>query len=307
MKSFKFGDLFCGCGGTSRGLTDIGGKSQFGIDFNAVQSEVYKSNFGHCTTRMIQSLSHEEIELLPDIDLLAASPPCQGYSEARRKDLPQRGDMAVGLDILPYIRIKKPSFIFLENVRGYHKKPVLNQIEETLIDLGYHVESKVVNMANWGVPQSRIRTIMLASNQKSFQFPFRNEKHVGWGHGLDAATIARCEKVDFTKHQLARLPAKLAPMSLIERAGASSDQNLTCRYYHEPSFTMKALKGHWRQMDIWTGDRLYGVSIEVARNIQGFPPHHLLPINNQLAWYGMGNSVPPLFVSKLISAFLELF
>lgn len=309
MLDFSFGDSFCGAGGTSRGATKAGGKSKFAYDLNYVQSEVYKANFGHCTNKSIQDVSVEEILALPDINMFCVSPPCQFWSRARNKNLPKRKDKDVGIDILPFIAIKKPEFVFLENVEDYAKSPVFKAICETLRELGYFVEFKICNMADWSVPQSRTRTIMLASNQGEFQFPFRNEKHIGWGEVVSAEAIARCQKVEFTNHQKARLPANLRPYSLLEREGARDDRNIQCRYFHEPSFTIKALGGdrHWRQADIWTGSQLYGVSVEVCRKLQTFPDEHLLPEDNVHAWYGIGNSVPPLFAEKLLSDFISLF
>ena len=309
MKQFTFGDLFCGAGGSSRGATRAGGSSKFGIDLNRVQAEVYRGNFRHCHVASIQDFTVADILKLPDINLLSASPPCQGYSMARRKNLPDRKDKDAGLHILPFVIAKKPEFIFLENVEPYAKSPVFAAICNALRSLGYFVEWKICNMADWGVPQKRMRTIMLASNQKSFQFPTRSEKHVGWGNVVDAGMIARCKEVDFTKHQRDRLPVNMQPMCLIERVGASDERTLQHKYMHEPVFTIKALghDRHWRQMDIWTGEKLYGVSVEIARKLHGYPDEHLLPFDNQLAWYGIGNSVPPMFVEKLLSDFLPLF
>lgn len=309
MLDFAFGDLFCGAGGTSRGATRAGGKSKFAYDLNYVQSEVYKANFGHCTNKSIQDVGVAEILALSDINLLCASPPCQQYSRCRNKNLRDRKDKDVGIDILPFIAIKKPEFVFLENVEDYAKSPVFKAICETLRELGYFVEFKICNLANWGVPQSRVRTIMLATNQGEFQFPFRNEKTIGWGESVSAEAIARCQKVEFTNHQKARLPANLRPYSLLEREGARDDRDIQCRYFHEPCFTIKALGSdrHWRQADIWTGSQLYGVSVEVCRKLQTFPDEHLLPEDNVHAWYGIGNSVPPLFAEKLLSDFISLF
>ena len=311
MLDFTFGDLFCGAGGTSRGATKAGGKSKFAYDYNTKynQADVYRSNFGHCIHKPIQDVSVEEVLGLPDIDLLCASPPCQQWSKLRDKNLPPRKDKDIGIEILPFVAIKKPKFIFLENVREYANAPVFTAICQVLRELGYFVEFKIVNLADWGVPQSRVRTIMLATNQGDFQFPFRNDRHVGWGDVVSAEAIACCQKVEFTKHQQARLPANLRPYSLIERVGARDDRDIQCRYFHEPSFTIKALghDRHWRQADIWTGSQLYGVSVEVCRKLQTFPDEHLLPIDNVHAWYGIGNSVPPLFAEKLLSDFISLF
>jgi DNA (cytosine-5)-methyltransferase 1 len=172
-------ELFAGVGGFRIGLARAGFKTVFSNQWEPstkVQhaSSVYVANFGE------EGHSSEDIakvERIPKkFDLLVGGFPCQDYSVAktlsRAKGL--RGKKGVlWWEILRLIELHKPKFIFLENVDRLLKSPSNQRGRDfavmlrTLSDAGYIVEWRVVNAAEYGFPQRRIRVFIVARKGKS--------------------------------------------------------------------------------------------------------------------------------------------
>ena len=162
-------DLFCGCGGISKGFELAGYSIIGGIDFNADATESFKLNFPKATVKCgdITEISNEEVKKLYDgVDVLVGGPPCQGFSEANRwqkeKDDPRN---KLFFQYLRFVEVLRPKAILIENVRGlltrdngYAKK----RIEELLTSMGYVVANTVLDSSNFGVPQIRKRAFFVA-------------------------------------------------------------------------------------------------------------------------------------------------
>ena len=123
----------------------------------------------------IATLREEDV---PDHDLLFAGFPCQPFSIIGRQQgfADPRGTLF--FEILRIIRAKRPQGIVLENVKqlstaqGGH---VLSRIITDLHDLGYTVESKVLNAMDFELPQKRERTIIVATQCPFIKFPWPNQ------------------------------------------------------------------------------------------------------------------------------------
>ena len=172
-------ELFAGVGGFRIGLARAGWKTVFSNQWEPgtkVQhaADVYSARCG------AEGHSNEDIaqvKSLPrNIDLLVGGFPCQDYSVAkslnRAKGL--KGKKGVlWWEILRLVQGQKPKFIFLENVDRLLKSPSHQRgrdfavMLKTLGDAGYSIEWRVVNAADYGFPQRRIRVFIVASKQKS--------------------------------------------------------------------------------------------------------------------------------------------
>src|SRR6185437_10113044 len=111
---------------------------------------------------------------------LQISPPCQGHSDARRKNLPEHAGVWVGRDILRYAAELEPRVVMIENVPGYRKHPVYREIVTGLVDLGYTVEARLLNCADYGIPQTRERLIVQARRDGRIAWPRPSARRVGW-------------------------------------------------------------------------------------------------------------------------------
>ena len=172
-------ELFAGVGGFRIGLARAGWKTVFSNQWEPATkvqhaSDVYIARFG------AEGHSNEDIaqvrSLPRHIDLLVGGFPCQDYSVAktlnRAKGL--KGKKGVlWWEILRLVQGQKPKFIFLENVDRLLKSPSNQRgrdfavMLKTLGDSGYSIEWRVINAADYGFPQRRIRVFIVASKQKS--------------------------------------------------------------------------------------------------------------------------------------------
>ena len=180
-------DLFSGCGGMSLGTreacTALGKqfKSVLAIDEDSSSLEVYKRNF--TPTQAINldiwsvlsgetgaRLQKEEKALLKKIgavDICLAGPPCQGHSDlnnhTRRKD--KRNKLYER--VARFAEVAEPSHLIVENVPTviHGKDRALDNTIARLEQLGYKVDTTVLNLAELGVPQRRKRHVLVASNR----------------------------------------------------------------------------------------------------------------------------------------------
>ena len=172
-------ELFAGVGGFRIGLAKAGWKTVFSNQWEPstkVQhaSDVYVANFGE------EGHSSEDIAKVDRIpkkfDLLVGGFPCQDYSVAKTLSHAKglRGKKGVlWWEILRLVQLHKPRFIFLENVDRLLKSPSNQRGRDfavmlrTLSDIGYIVEWRVVNAADYGFPQRRIRVFIVARKAKT--------------------------------------------------------------------------------------------------------------------------------------------
>lgn len=112
--------------------------------------------------------------------------------------------------------------MFVENVRGYAKSRSLQQIKNTLYNLGYWFDCAFVNAADFGVPQFRERLILRASSLGAIPKLPSPQTHVGWYVAIEDL-LPSLQHSQLTTGQLLQLHAcELDQTLLIERIGARS-------------------------------------------------------------------------------------
>ena len=167
-------DLFCGIGGFHQAASNLGLDVVFACDIDQEVRRAYQSNFGLYPCGDITSLSAADI---PDHDLLFAGFPCQPFSIIGRQKgfADPRGTLF--FEVLRILRAKRPQGVVLENVKQLStadKGRVLGRIKGDLGDLGYKVDSKVLNALDFGLPHKRERTIIVAT-QRQDDFPWPDQ------------------------------------------------------------------------------------------------------------------------------------
>jgi DNA (cytosine-5)-methyltransferase 1 len=128
---------------------------------------------------ILESLAIEKGEL----DLLAGCPPCQGFSTTRtlnghNKVIDDRNDL-----VFEFLRLVKgllPRAVMLENVPGLAKDDRIIRFQRSLRGLGYSVDHRVLDVADYGVPQRRHRVVLLAGRSGPIEFakPARKRRTV---------------------------------------------------------------------------------------------------------------------------------
>jgi DNA (cytosine-5)-methyltransferase 1 len=175
-------DLFCGCGGISEGFRLAGFEIVGGLDFNEDAVATFNHNFknarGICGD--IQEVKNEDIpfmfDLLGDIDVIVGGPPCQGFSSANRwqKELEDPRNKLF-YEYIRFVEVLKPKAVLIENVRGILTRDngyAKDRISTILEELGYNVDSEVLNASEFGVPQNRFRAFFLATRKDLPQITF---------------------------------------------------------------------------------------------------------------------------------------
>jgi len=185
---FDFIDLFAGIGGTRIAFSDAGGRCVFGSEWDSHSRRTYFANFGEMPTGDITKLQMPEI---PKFDVLVAGFPCQPFSSiGLRQGFRHKTQGTLFHNIAQIIESKGPSAFLLENVAGletHDSGRTIQTISNVLGDLGYIVERKILDAAEFGVPQHRRRMYIVGFKRRSFgakfpmSWPAPSSRRVGIG------------------------------------------------------------------------------------------------------------------------------
>jgi DNA (cytosine-5)-methyltransferase 1 len=161
--TLKFIDLFCGIGGFHQALNRIGAECVFACDIDEQCRKTYERNYGLKPYGDISKLNITA-ETIPEFDILCAGFPCQSFSNSGKKGglADKRGQLFEY--ILQIADLRKPRFLFLENVKHIMKidngkafEHILRRIRET----GYEVDTMELSPHQLGVPQQRERVVFI--------------------------------------------------------------------------------------------------------------------------------------------------
>lgn len=168
--NMKIIDLFAGCGGLSTGFEMAGFNIPVAIEKDEWASETYQAN--HPETKVITEDITEIknpldiIEKGIQIDGIIGGPPCQGFSLSGKRD-PKDPRNSLFMDFIRFIKDFQPKFFMMENVPGLLSMKTANgELVKDLIvseyeKAGYNSTYKILNAAEYGVPQSRTRVIFI--------------------------------------------------------------------------------------------------------------------------------------------------
>lgn len=160
-------DLFCGAGGLTHGLEKSGISVNLGIDIDPACKYPYSVN--NNAEFLLKSVDDVEAsELLAayngaDRKLLAGCAPCQTFSSYNQKADSSDRRWWLLLQFSRLINETEPHFVTMENVPGLMDQGVFSEFVNDLEAKNYCVDYKVVNCAEYGLPQQRHRLVLLAS------------------------------------------------------------------------------------------------------------------------------------------------
>jgi len=167
-KMLTIATLFSGGGGFDVGAVASGYTPVFAIDNCPKAAAAYRVNFGnHIVVGDICVQGFSEVKA----DHLHASPVCKNFSTAKTGAAESDFDLACASAVCRAIEQIKPKTFSLENVRGYAKSDSFLMIVTTLKSLGYNPAFRILNSADYGVPQTRKRLILLGKLGDRPRFP----------------------------------------------------------------------------------------------------------------------------------------
>lgn len=184
----KIVSLFSGAGGLDYGIKEAGNVILWANDIDKNAVETYRHNIGN--EIKCDDIAAINIDDIPDCDVVIGGFPCQGFSQANlRRTIDDERNVLYKF-YYQVIEEKQPLFFIAENVRGIlslgHGE-VIKQILSDFESAGYVVELHKVNMADYGVPQTRQRVVIIGQNKRKlgsemlFRFPQKQYSKDGLG------------------------------------------------------------------------------------------------------------------------------
>lgn len=335
--------LFSGCGGLDLGIEQAGFRIVLASDIEGLCEQSHRVNFPESAfflgsvTDLTKQVASELTDGATDqpIDLLVGGPPCPPFSKSRfyRTEKPRAMDDPVGeatitgyLDILRWLR---PRAFLMENVAGMAYSVhggALAHILDTAAGLGYSFTHRVLNAADYGVPQIRQR-FFIVGTQPGVTFSWPDPTHsrdasqnlfagslLPWATAGDAINdLDTEENADDTghvaggkhRHLLDQIPPGDNYLFLTAKRGHPDPQFEWRKRYWSfllklspdlPSWTIQARRSnnmgplHWRNRIL---------RVEEVKRLQTFPDEWFLAGNVEKQWRQVGNAVPPLLAHHL--------
>lgn len=346
MTTPKVVSLFSGCGGLDLGIQNAGFEVVLGVDNDPFAARSHAVNFPGSKFFLgsIAEFTEESAvklvgaQALKNVDLLIGGPPCPPFSKSRfyRTDKLRAmndpvGEVTIG-GYLETLRWLRPRTFLLENVAGMAFKvhsETLDFILSTARSLGYECETRVLNAADFGVPQIRQRFFIVGTLSGSFDWPEPTRSDPSeidaalpsWEtagsvlNDLDTEENASdAGHVAGGKHRdlLVDIPPGDNYLFYTEKRGHPNPQFEWRKRYWSfllklspdlPSWTIQARRSnnmgplHWRNRIL---------RIEEVKRLQTFPDNWYLDGKVEQQWRQVGNAVPPLLAQAIGESLFRL-
>lgn len=304
IQRYTAGDGFCGGGGTARGMREASLSISFAFDIEPHMITTYAKNnpstLVACTSVfdfVSNPLYHRTV------DILHLSPPCQYFSPAHTvAGQSDEANSAAQFMITGMLAATRPRVVTLEQTEGIisrHPEWFMALVEQFTTQ-GFSVRWKVLNMADYGVPQERLRLIVLAAcpGEALPDFPAPNHTRVprdvvGKRPFHSVADAIRGIPVPWFHHN---------PMPLREEGAARA----SLRHFDGETELAKTLTCHGGIGNNHpSGQR--GYTLREFAALQTFPAWHLFPeeLGVTVLKRQVGNAVPPLFAKRLFEGVVE--
>jgi len=295
---FTFIDLFAGIGGTRLGFESAGGRCVFTSEWDQFSQRTYEANFGDMPDGDITKISTDDI---PNFDVLLAGFPCQPFSSiGQRQGFMHKTQGTLFYDVARIIKDKRPKGFLLENVQGlltHDKGRTMSTILEVLNELDYDVQYKLINAADFGVPQMRRRTYIVGIDRRlkgidptNFSFPEGDpDHHVNIGDYLESDQDGYSISEHLQKGYLHKLDDGRPKIITKDTEGPA--KTLVASYHKIQRLTGTFVK------DGPTGLRLF--TENECKSLMGFPKEFKIPVSRTQMYRQFGNSVAVPVISAI--------
>ena len=314
MNKFKFIDLFSGLGGFRIALEKNGGQCVFSSDNDMDVCRIYEENFGDNPFSDITKTSEKKI---PKFDVLCAGFPCQPFSIAGKRMGFNDSRGTLFFEVARIIKYSKPKIAFLENVSGivsHDSGRTIKVITNTLEELGYVVNTKIMNAKDYGIPQNRNRWYCVAIRKdickEEFEFPTKCDLKYTLNDVIDKKVSGDYKS---TETALKNINKFLTSFKNSNRYSGKENYIIAneiraskCNFRSDgisPCLTAK----------MGTGGNNVPVVVDLERKftereclkIMGFPDDYKIKINNMQSYKQIGNSVVVPLIYEIAKNFIK--
>lgn len=176
----KIIDLFCGIGGLSLGFEQSGFEVLYAVDMweDAVKTYNHNRQENVAHVMSVEDFNNDVLPALAasnEITGIIGGPPCQGFSTVGKREVDDPRNKMY-LEFYKAVKLANPDFFVIENVKGMltlnkgaFVKDLLERFGEN--GLGYTISYKLLNAADYGVPQNRYRVFYVGIKNKKIEFP----------------------------------------------------------------------------------------------------------------------------------------
>jgi DNA (cytosine-5)-methyltransferase 1 len=298
-------DLFCGCGGMTKGLTDAGLNVIAGIDIWDTAVESYNKNYTHkafcedltkLPPAMFNELYNKENKT---IDILVGGPPCQSFSIAGKRDKNDPRN-ALFMEYVKYLDYFNPKAFIMENVIGMLSKKTATG--ENVIDIimeqlnrNYNCIINKLYASDFEVPQNRRRTIIIGIRKDLTIEPKEPEPIIkSIKDRIPVKTILLPKEEVDNKYYL----SEKALLGIANKKEASKEKGFgfgaQMLDFDKPSYTIPARywKDGYDALVKYNEKEIRRLTIIELKRIQSFPDNYVIDGSNKDIIMQIGNAVP---------------
>lgn len=321
---FTVVDCFAGAGGLSLGLQMSGLEVVEAFDSDQASADTYRRNIGeHILVECAENLTGSRLLQAAGIstcDVVAGGPPCQGFSRQRRgSDDDGRNDLV--FEFLRLVLEIAPTMFVMENVSaiaGPRGRVYLAEFTRRALLAGYRLHSKILDAADYGVPQRRKRFILVGEIDNGvdyFEFPppIRDRRTVrdaigdlpapGSPAGMRIANHEPDNISEINRLRISYVPPgggrEYIPEHLrlpchrvsVDRAG---HRNVYGRlHWDEPAATITTKCNSFTRGKFAHPDENRNITMREAARLQSFPDDFVFVGDKVAVAHQIGNAVPP--------------
>lgn len=321
-------DLFAGAGGLSVGLKMAGWDVRIAVEYDATAIETHRKNMPEVLHLCEDIRDIDFREYAGTIDLVAGGPPCQPFSVSG-KQLGKLDTRDMVPEFVRVVREARPRAFMMENVHGLTTARFLPYLEERIEELrklGYEVSWRVLNAADYGVPQNR-RRLFVIGVPKGVKFSFPEPTHGPKGpnnYRTVSEALAGCPvdeanraKVVFAKNPILRrspyagmlLNGKGRPLNMngpSHTIPATAGGNRT--HILDPKGVLLAYHEHLQNGGKSRTGEVEGctrLTVRQSARLQTFPDWFEFVGRRNQQYAQIGNAVPPAFAAVVAKALRE--
>lgn len=297
-------DLFAGLGGFSTGAKRAGATTVWAGNHWPLACEYFEAN--HDLAPECQDLQQADWREVPAHDLVLASPACQGHSKARGAEKPHHDALrSTAWAVVACAEYHRTPAMIVENVVEFLDWSLYPSWKDALQRLGYSVSPHIIDAADHGVPQHRVRVfIVCTKSAKPIELRLPKREHVAVNDVIewDAHSWTPIDKPGRSEATLRRIAAGRARFGdrfVAPFYGSGSGE--TGRSVHRPIGTLTTVD-RWALID---GDRMRVLQPSENLAIMSFPKETKLPKVKRNAMHLIGNAVAPTVSCDLVTALMR--